>query len=134
MKQIILLVILVCGFNAIVLGQVDSNKVIYDSIMFNKSKYIGQPLSTLFNDIKTSINFSNPFNMGSLKKGHANYQFFGIFLPLQVGKPQYDFWIELSSEVIINREEIIAWRLNGTFERKLKVLLKNQIVTDLKFY
>lgn len=114
-------------------GQSDPNKDTYDSIRINKSKYIGQPLSVLFSDIKVLISFSDPDNMGSLKKGSAYYKHFSIYLSTAT-TPLYDISIEINSEVTISREDVIESRRNKTLERKLKVLLKNKIVTDLKFY
>jgi len=118
-------------------SQVDSMRILRDSIYANKANYIGQPLSKLFNDIKVAgIDFSRPDNMGSRRKGMAYYQDFLLFFPWIPGQgfAMSDLNITISNKVNVDLEEWIAWQRDGTAERKLKLLLKNAIVTDMVVY
>lgn len=134
MKKIVFILIIVIAVSK-VYGQVDSMRILRDSIYANKANYIGQPLSKLFNDIKAlDISFSSPDNIGSLRKGTAYYKNFMLFFPWVEGKGFEILNIIIDNKVYVNIEEWIECERNGTAGRKLRLLLKNEIVTNIVVY
>lgn len=119
------------------MSQSDSlNSIIYQNILSNKTYYIGKPLKVLFDSIKVKVGFSDPDNKGRLRKGKAYYQRFSIYLPSRPGVGLYAFRVRIANKVYVQIEDQIKSYYETderlSWDSKMKILLRNQILIDIK--
>lgn len=122
----LLLVICTTAFS-----QIDTMKVLRDSIYNVRNTYTLKPLSTLINDLNVEVRFSDPDNVGKKAKGTAYYQNIIVWLPTKPGLPSWGCKIELAHKTLVDVGEMrrIDYK---EWAKKMKVILGPQYIVDIK--
>lgn len=136
MKKVLILI--ACfGFYSKGIGQTISeldslNYHKQDSIYTNRSSYVGQPLSKIFNDLGFAVVFSLPDNMGTRLTGTRYYKKFLLFFPWITGAHHMGLNVEIANRVYVNVNGIREKMSTGIWNLEMKDALKSSIIVDIK--
>ena len=113
-------------------SQVDSMKVLRDSIFNLKANYIGKPLTKLLTDLKVNVEFSPPDNSSTRTKGIAYYQNIILFLPWTPNFPSRGFKIQLASRVQVDLSQFRINHASGVWDTQMITTLGSQTIVSLQ--
>jgi hypothetical protein len=114
-------------------SQLDSSRLLRDSIYNHKANYVGQPLSKLISDLKVVVWFGKADNAGNRTKGTAFYQNTYITINVKTGFPVSGFKIKLANKVYVELGDLRKIG-HDAWDKKLSLLLGKEILVDFEKY